>query len=192
MELSTAASFTAAAISLITLVVTTYFTGRRERVKWAREALAEAFYDFVNTSYMASQALHHHKKQIWAGADGSSLQASADEVNAQILALRHAQTKIRLLARPGRSTWRTRSVSVSRTLYKPPVRQSLPSSTSRTGRSLPKLAPGCSAAPRRTWRCLGRAEAEGNNERGLHSGEASSRECWNGASSSLTADIGTD
>lgn len=98
MELSTAASFTAAAISLITLVVTTYFTGRRERVKWAREALAEAFYDFVNTSYMASHALHHHQKQLWAGADGSSLQASADEVNAQILALRHAQTKIRLLA----------------------------------------------------------------------------------------------
>ena len=64
---SIAASFTAAAISLITLVVTTYFTGRRERVKWAREALAEAFYDFVNTSYATSQALHHHQKQLWAG-----------------------------------------------------------------------------------------------------------------------------
>jgi hypothetical protein len=61
MELSTAASFTAAVISLITLVVTTYFTGRRERVKWAREALAEAFYDFVNISYAASDALHHHQ-----------------------------------------------------------------------------------------------------------------------------------
>ena len=100
MELSTAASFTAAAISLVTLVVTTYFTGRRERVKRAREALAKAFYDFVNASYMPNQALHHHQKQLWAGADGSSLQASADEVNAQILALRYAQTKIRLLA-PG-------------------------------------------------------------------------------------------
>jgi MoxR-like ATPase len=98
MELSTAASFTAAVISLITLVVTTYFTGRRERVKWAREALAEAFYDFVNISYAASDALHHHQKQLWAGAGESSLQASADEVSAQILALRHAQTKIRLLA----------------------------------------------------------------------------------------------
>jgi hypothetical protein len=101
MELSTAASFTAAAISLVTLVVTTYFTGRRERVKRAREALTKAFYDFVNASYMASQALHHHQKQLWAGADGSSLQASADEVNAQILALRYAQTKIRLLPRVG-------------------------------------------------------------------------------------------
>jgi hypothetical protein len=71
MELSTTASFTAAVISLITLVVTTYFTGRRERVKWAREALAEAFYDFVNTSYAASEALHHHQKQLWAGADAA-------------------------------------------------------------------------------------------------------------------------
>jgi hypothetical protein len=56
------------------------------------------FYDFVNTSYMASHALHHHQKQLWDGADGSSFQASADEVTAQILALRHVQTKIRLLA----------------------------------------------------------------------------------------------
>jgi hypothetical protein len=107
--LSTAASFTAAAISLITLVVTTYFTGRRERVKWAREALAEAFYDFVNTSYMASQALHHHQKQLWAGADGSSLQASADEVNAQILALRHAPGECAVVARRVLSRLRART-----------------------------------------------------------------------------------
>lgn len=98
MELSTVASLTAAIISLVTLVVTTYFTGRRERVKWAREALAEAFYDFVNASYAASQALHQHQKWLWSDADASSLRASEDEMQAQVLELRHAQTKIRLLA----------------------------------------------------------------------------------------------
>jgi hypothetical protein len=92
----------AAAISLVTLLVTTYFTGRRETVKWAREALAEAFYDFVNASYAAGQTFHEHQKLLWAGADPPSLDASAVEVETESLALRHAQTKIRLLARAHR------------------------------------------------------------------------------------------
>ena len=96
--LSTIASFAAAAISLVTLVITTYFTGRRERVKWAREALAEALYDFVDSSYSASNAIHQHQKQLWRGDDEASVQESADAMQAQELALRHAQTKIRLLA----------------------------------------------------------------------------------------------
>ena len=34
-----------------TLIVTTWATGQRERAKWARETLAGAFFDFVDTSY---------------------------------------------------------------------------------------------------------------------------------------------
>lgn len=98
MTLTTVAAFTAAAISLITLVVTTYFAGRRERAKWAREALAEAFYDFVDASYSASNAVHQYQKHLWRGGDEASLRDAADAMRAQELALRHAQTKIRLLA----------------------------------------------------------------------------------------------
>jgi hypothetical protein len=98
MELSTVAAFAAAAISLATLVVTTYFTGRRERAKWAREALAEAFYDFIDVSYSATAALHQYQKHLWQGGDDDALRDSADAMRAQEVALRHAQTKIRLLA----------------------------------------------------------------------------------------------
>jgi len=98
VELSTIAAFAAAVISFVTLIVTTYFTGRRERAKWAREALAEAFYDFVNVSYSASNAVHQYQKHLWQGGDDAALGHSADEMRAQELALRHAQTKIRLLA----------------------------------------------------------------------------------------------
>ncbi len=87
-----------AVISLVTLIVTTYFTGRRERVKWAREQLAEAFYDFVNATYAASQAAHQLQKALWADAEPASIQALADEARSELLAVRHAQTKIRLLA----------------------------------------------------------------------------------------------
>jgi hypothetical protein len=102
MELSVIASFTAAVISLMTLVLTTYFAGRRERVKWAREALAEAFYDFVDASYSASNAVHQHQKHLWQGSDEDSILRTANDMQAQVLALRHAQTKIRLLA-PGKT-----------------------------------------------------------------------------------------
>src|SRR4051794_748456 len=45
---TTSIAAAAAVISLTNLVVTTYFTGRREHMKWAREALAEAFYKYVD------------------------------------------------------------------------------------------------------------------------------------------------
>ena len=98
-NVTTSVAAAAAGISLVTLLVTTYFTSRRETVKWAREALAEAFYDFVNASYAAGQAFHEHQKLLWADPDPSSLDASAVELESQTLALRHAQTKIGLLAR---------------------------------------------------------------------------------------------
>ncbi|MGH3566431.1 MAG: hypothetical protein ACRDRH_10440 [Pseudonocardia sp.] len=99
----------AASISLVTLIVTTYFTGRRERVKWAREELAKAFYDFVDASYAASQAVHQHQKALWAGAEPVDIQTAASEAKSQLLAVRHAQTKIRLLA-PARTVERANDV----------------------------------------------------------------------------------
>ena len=50
MEPATVASFTAAGISPATLVVTTFSTGRRERLKWACEAPAEAYHRYVDVS----------------------------------------------------------------------------------------------------------------------------------------------
>ena len=99
----------AAGISLLTLIVTTYATGRREDVRWAREELAKAYYEFVDASYAAGQALHRHQELLWADADGPTATTSAEGLDGHAAALRHAQTKIRLLA-PSRTVDRADEV----------------------------------------------------------------------------------
>jgi hypothetical protein len=87
-----------ALISLVTLVVTTRSASRRERRKWARETLAEAFFDFVNSSYDAGQAAKEHFKRAADGADAEELESLVMAMHAEEDRLIHIQTRIRLLA----------------------------------------------------------------------------------------------
>jgi hypothetical protein len=87
-----------AVLSAVTLIVTTIATGRRERAKWAREALAEAFYAFVDESYLLADLAKDHLDLLWAGADDLEVERSREVVRVQQDALRKTMTKIRLLA----------------------------------------------------------------------------------------------
>jgi hypothetical protein len=98
MELSTVASFAAAAISLATLVVTTYFASRREHVRWAREELASAFYDFIDASYSGAGAARKFRDALRNSVTGDELQRARTALDEQHSILRHHLTKIRLLA----------------------------------------------------------------------------------------------
>lgn len=89
-----------AVISLATLAVTTWATGRRERAKWARETLAAAFFDFVDTSYTAVSATSRLYRGLCGGAVAEAAVAEV-EVERQNSLLLHHMTKIRLLAPAG-------------------------------------------------------------------------------------------
>jgi hypothetical protein len=88
----------AAVTSLVTLVVTTVATGRRERAKWAREELSQAFYEFIDASFRARDSVKDLQDLHWAGASVDRLGLAAAVVEEHRAALRHSQTKIRLLA----------------------------------------------------------------------------------------------
>jgi hypothetical protein len=87
-----------AVISLATLAVTTWASGQRERAKWARETLAEAFFDFVDTSYTAANATTALYRGMFGGAAPDARAEDLGEVERQHSLLRHHLTKIRLLA----------------------------------------------------------------------------------------------
>ncbi|GAA1860829.1 hypothetical protein GCM10009836_46220 [Pseudonocardia ailaonensis] len=89
-----------AVVSVATLVATTYFAGRRETVKWAREELAKAYFDFIDATYAATRASyrHHRTSSEAESADG----ATGEALREAIRGVRGALTRIRLLA-PRRS-----------------------------------------------------------------------------------------
>jgi hypothetical protein len=91
-----------AVISVATLAVTTYYAGRRETIKWAREELAKAYYDFIDATYSATHAAYVRQKTEWGVPDSPSGDQAAHDLRSAVRAVREAQTKIRLLA-PGRS-----------------------------------------------------------------------------------------
>lgn len=82
-NVTTSVAAVAAGISLATLIVTTIATGRRERVKWAREALAGAFYTFIDTSYTAATAARKRQEVLWSGSSDDE-RATAAELTASI------------------------------------------------------------------------------------------------------------
>jgi hypothetical protein len=87
-----------AVISLATLVVTTWAAGQRERAKWARETLAQAFFDFVDVSYSAATAarqLHEGMRHAEAAPGRTDAQMTLDERMSELL---YHLTRIRLLA----------------------------------------------------------------------------------------------
>jgi hypothetical protein len=59
VDLAAIVASSAAVISIVNLVVTTYSTGRRERFKWARDSLAEAFYSFIDASFLCTSAINN-------------------------------------------------------------------------------------------------------------------------------------
>lgn len=56
-DVSTWAAWAAAATSLATLIVTTVVGGRRERHRWARDALTDAFVAFLEASWAHSDVV---------------------------------------------------------------------------------------------------------------------------------------
>jgi ribosomal protein L29 len=96
--ITTFVALAGAIISLATLVVTTWATGQRERAKWARETLAEAFFDFVDTSYTAANATTKLYRGLVGDAAPETRAADTTEMERQHSLLRHHLTKIRLLA----------------------------------------------------------------------------------------------
>lgn len=87
-----------AVLSLVTLVVTTWATGQRERAKWARETLAEAFFDFVDASYTAASAASRRHRGLRIDAAPETQAADETALEQQHSLLRHHLTRIRLLA----------------------------------------------------------------------------------------------
>jgi len=92
------AATSAAVISIANLTVTTYSAGRRERFKWARDSLAEAFYSFIDTSYLYGSALNKCQRLLWSEGTADEIERARQTMQAQSSMLKHAQTKIRLLA----------------------------------------------------------------------------------------------
>lgn len=87
-----------AVISLATLIVTTVSSSKREDRKWARDALSQAFYDFTDAGFKTRDVAQEYQELVWAGADKETLIRAKEAMKAQKDLLRHAQTKVRLLA----------------------------------------------------------------------------------------------
>jgi hypothetical protein len=97
-DLTAIAASSAAVISVANLAVTTCATGRRERFKWARDSLAEAFYAFIDTSYLYSSALNRYQRLVQEEGTTEKIEVVKQTVQGQRATLKNAQTKIRLLA----------------------------------------------------------------------------------------------
>lgn len=98
VDVTTWAAIAAAVLGVINLAITTYSTGRRERLKWARETLGDATFAFVDASYRAADGAKKLQFLYSTGAD----QATIDEGNAQLWVyreeLRNSLTKLRVLS----------------------------------------------------------------------------------------------
>jgi hypothetical protein len=91
MDVNGWAAWTAAATSLATLIVTTVVAGRRERHRWARDALTDAFVAFLEASWRHSDIAG---QTAGAGAHAEQLLAEHREMRSQL-------TRLRLLAADG-------------------------------------------------------------------------------------------
>lgn len=91
MDASGWAAWAAAATSLVTLVVTTVVGGRRERHRWARDALTDAFVAFLEASWR-----HSDIAALPAGAN-----VNAEPLLAEYREMRSQLTRLRLLAADG-------------------------------------------------------------------------------------------
>ncbi|WP_405827151.1 hypothetical protein [Streptomyces sp. NBC_00105] len=89
MDASGYAAWAAAATSLTTLLVTTLVGGRREKHKWAREALTDAFVAFLAASWKHSDIA---RGQTPGEAD------SAASLSTQYIEMRSQLTRLRLLS----------------------------------------------------------------------------------------------
>lgn len=91
MDVSGWAAWAAAVTSLATLIITTVIGGRRERHRWARDALTDAFVAFLEASWRHSDKA---AQAASAGADAEQLLAEYREMRSQL-------TRMRLLAADG-------------------------------------------------------------------------------------------
>ncbi|MEV1026809.1 hypothetical protein [Streptomyces sp. NPDC050264] len=87
MDASGLAAWAAAVTSAATLVVTTWVGGRRERHRWLREALTEAFVAFLGSSWRHSDVARGEESD----AQHAALAAEYEEMRQQL-------TRLRLLA----------------------------------------------------------------------------------------------
>ncbi|WP_331732738.1 hypothetical protein OG592_42310 (plasmid) [Streptomyces avidinii] len=89
MDASGYAAWAAAATSLATLGVTTIVQGRREKHRWSREALTDAFVAFLSASWRHSDIARGHPPGDPQGTT---------ELAAQYVEMRNHLTRLRLLS----------------------------------------------------------------------------------------------
>lgn len=95
---TTSIAAAAAVISLATLVVTTIATGRRERQKWAREALSEAFFELLDASNEFSEAIADYQLTVWEDEPDALRKEMFEAMERAKRRHRRADSKIQLLA----------------------------------------------------------------------------------------------
>jgi hypothetical protein len=86
------AAVVAAGASLATLVTTTVVSGRRERRVWTREALTEAFIQFLDASWRSSDAVDRA-----LSLSGVAKETEVNNARAAYAAMRSHLTRLRLL-----------------------------------------------------------------------------------------------
>lgn len=98
---ATIVSAVAASIAATLAALNLFVAGRRDHVKWAREALIEVLVDFVDASFDSKDSV---KRAIREGVDETWASAGANEylqkARAKELDMRLAQSRLRLLATP--------------------------------------------------------------------------------------------
>jgi hypothetical protein len=98
VNLATYAAFAAAAISLINLVFTTTITGRREKAKWARDAMTDSFYQLLNASFSCKDAASRYRNLVNEASSDAQLNRQREIGEHARAQIRERLTHLRLLA----------------------------------------------------------------------------------------------
>lgn len=97
-DITTSAAVLAAVAGVLNLAVTAYFAGRRERLKWAREAIGEATFEFVDASFQVKDAAKRLQHLHTNKANSLEVEAAYTEMWEQRERLRNSLTKLRVLS----------------------------------------------------------------------------------------------
>ncbi|GII24364.1 hypothetical protein [Planosporangium mesophilum] len=95
--LPTVLSAVAASVAAVFAGVNLYLSGRREHVKWARDALVETFRAFLDASFQSKDAVKAAVRLSWSGGDPGRLAELRREAVAVEHEMRRLQTRLRLL-----------------------------------------------------------------------------------------------
>ncbi|MGH3569611.1 MAG: hypothetical protein ACRDRH_27085 [Pseudonocardia sp.] len=87
-----------AVASVLNLGLSAFFASRRERLKWAREALSEATFTFVDASFQAKDAATRLRQLYVRNGSSTDIQGADSEMWREREKLRNALTRLRVLS----------------------------------------------------------------------------------------------